>query len=417
MRRVMNSLVGGTTNRTLAILLTAVWLFLPLAAANSGIAAAQVATATASRLGGDHKRTRFIMDLDREVPFRVFALADPYRIIVDLPQIAFHLPADAGQKGRGLITAYRYGLLAVGKSRIVLDADRPVTIDKSFVLPPQEGQPARLVIDLTVTDRATFQRQIARQLKPAQQKVAALPFSPTAPKDHSAPPVVVIDPGHGGIDAGALGPDGVQEKDLVLAFAMTLKEMLEKTAKYKVLLTRSEDVFLPLSERVDIARHAQADLFISVHADKFHASNVRGATVYTLSEEASDAEAAALAQKENKADIIAGLDLAEEPGEVTDILIDLARRETKNFSVHLARTMVRSMRGTFKLNKNPHRSAGFRVLTAPDVPSVLLELGYVSNDRDVRDLASDKWREQAAQSVLESVEAYFATRFAGSTAN
>ena len=376
--------------------------------------AGPAAIATDSRLGGDEKRTRFIMDMNRDIPFRVFALADPHRIIVDMPEVDFQLPPTAGQNGRGLVSAYRYGLLAVGKSRIVLDVSAPVLIDKAFVLPAQDGQPARLVIDLVSTDRVTFLDHIAHQAKPVapRQKETSLRLAMPGDPDDDPARVVVIDPGHGGIDTGAISPDGSFEKDIVLAFSEALKEKLEKAGGYKVLLTRDGDTFLSLDDRVEFGRRNRADLFISIHADKFHEPSVRGATIYTLSEDASDAEAAALAAKENKADVIAGIDLAAEPVEVTDILIDLARRETKNFSVSLARGMVGALQDSIQLNKNPHRSAGFRVLTAPDVPSILLELGYVSNESDVRDLVSTEWRENAAGAMVEAVRRYFESRSA-----
>jgi len=353
-------------------------------------------------------RTRFVVDLDREVPFHVFALADPYRVIIDLPQIDFRLPASTGQSGRGLVSAYRYGLFAVGKSRIVLDIDSPVRIDKAFALAPEAGQPARLVVDLVATSREAFLQEMARLQDvraPASPADAALGLH----HGESHELVIVIDPGHGGIDGGAVGPDGVLEKDLVLEFARTLKSFLQEAGRYRVLLTRDDDIFLSLRERVDFARRNGAHLFISVHADKFSGQSVGGATVYTVSERASDAEAAALAAKENKADLIAGLDLEDEPDEVSDILIDLARRETKNFSVRFAKGLVASLNGSIRLNKNPHRYAGFRVLKAPDVPSVLIELGYISNSNDVRELSSSAWRTRAADAIARALKRYFAS--------
>jgi len=387
------------------------WIAPPAAVAQDRQA---VATAHASRLGGDAKRTRFVVDLDREVAFRVFALADPYRVIIDLPEIDFRLPQGTGQTSRGLVSAYRFGLIAVGKSRIVLDAQAPALIDKAFVLPPQDGQPARLVVDLVAASREAFMAEVARLQEP---RAPAPPAEETLTLRKSDPDhrVIVIDPGHGGIDSGAVGHDGVLEKDLVLEFARTLKAHLEKSGRYQVLLTRNEDIFLPLRERVAFARRNGATLFMSIHADKFNSDTVRGATVYTVSENASDAEAAALAAKENKADLIAGLDLDDEPDEVTDILIDLAQRETKNFSVRLARSLVAGLRDQVRLNKNPHRFAGFRILKAPDVPSVLIELGYVSNSRDVRELSSSTWRDRAAAAIAQALNSYLETRFAGAS--
>lgn len=408
MHRSWNDIGGGFGRAALLAGLLLLPLAAPAPAQQAG--ASNLAAATDSRLGGDHKRTRFVVDLDREVPFRVFALADPYRVIVDLPQLTFQFKPGTGQAGRGLISAYRYGLLAFGKSRIVLDADRPVAIDKAFVLPAQDGQPSRLVVDMVATTREAFLKERAREQK--QRPQAAAEAVPAVRKHDADELVIVIDPGHGGIDSGAVSPDGTEEKEIVLAFANSLRERLQATGRFKILMTRDSDVFLPLRQRVAFARENGASLFISIHADKFHQANVRGATVYTLSERASDAEAAALASKENKADVIAGIDLADEPNEVSDILIDLARRETKNFSVRFAKTLVGEMNGEVQLNKNPHRFAGFRVLTAADVPSVLLEIGYVSNSKDVRALTSASWRSRATAAIHVAVNKFFGLKFA-----
>jgi len=386
----------------------------PNAAPPAVPAAGSTPVATDARLGGDARHTRFVMQVDREVPFRVFALADPYRVIIDLPQIAFRLPDGAGRVGHGLVGAFRFGLIAVGKSRIVLDASSPVLIERAFVLPPENGQPARLAVDLVATDRATFMSEQDRLSNP---RPPAGPSTDGAGNGGNAPRkklIVVIDAGHGGGDPGAVARDGTREKDIVLGFARALRADLNGRGHYKVQMTRDEDVFLPLRERVAFARRNGASLFISVHADSLNSSSVRGATVYTLSERASDKEAAALATKENKSDIISGLDLVDEPDEVTDILIDLAQRETKNFSVRFAKHLVSAMStGRMRLNHNPHRFAGFRVLKAPDVPSVLVELGYMSNSSDVREMSSERWRKRAAASIGAALDAYFATRMSG----
>jgi N-acetylmuramoyl-L-alanine amidase len=225
-------------------------------------------------------------------------------------------------------------------------------------------------------------------------------------------PVVVIDAGHGGIDHGTQAPSGENEKDIVLDFAKALRERIEKAGKYRVVMTRSDDTFIPLAERVKIARQHKAALFLSVHADALPRGegDAQGATVYTLSDTASDAEAAKLAEAENRADLIAGINLTEEPAEVADILIDLARRETKTFSNRFARTLVKEMKTVARLHKHPLKSAGFRVLKAPDVPSVLLELGYVSNKEDLQLLVSDSWRSRTVGSVAQAVELFFGKR-------
>lgn len=369
-------------------------------------------TATGVRIGGDDKQTRFVMDLDRKVELAAFTLANPYRVIVDLPQVTFHLPQDAGEKGRGLIKGFRYGLIMPGGSRIVLDAKGPVKIEKAFAIPAAEGQPARLVLDLAATDRESFLRTIALENRSARTPKRA----PVAVKPDADPrPMVVIDPGHGGIDNGTHGAGGVSEKDVVLAFAKDLQAKLEATGKYRVLMTRSDDSFIALTERVRFARSHSAALFISIHADALpkREGQAEGATVYTLSEHASDAEAARLADDENKADVIAGVDLSAEPDDVANILVDLAQRETKTFSLQFAKAVVNDLKAVARLHKRPMKSAGFVVLKAPDVPSVLVELGYMSDKDDLGHLTSDAWRQRTSGALAKAVDEFFGPRLAG----
>jgi N-acetylmuramoyl-L-alanine amidase len=327
--------------------------------------------ATDTRLGGDENQTRFVMDLTRRVELRAFALADPYRVVVDLPQVTFKLPPNAGQAGRGLIKAFRFGLVMAGGSRIVLDLARPLRIPS--------------------------------------------PRPPAPVNKGDTRPVVVVDPGHGGVDWGTQAK-GITEKAIVLEFSLILRDLLEKTGKYRVVMTRSDDTFVPLGERVQFARERQAALFISIHADALRRSEgeAQGATVYTLSETASDAEAARLAENENRADVIAGIDLSREPGDVADILIDLAQRETKTFSTHFAKNLVGELKNVARLHKFPLKSAGFKVLKAPDVPSVLLELGYVSSAADLKLLTSRAWQTRTASSIVQAIDTFFSTRLAGS---
>ena len=374
----------------------------------------QEVVASDLRIGGDDKQTRFVVDLNRKIDFAAFTLADPYRVVVDLPQVNFKLPAKAGTQSRGLIKAFRYGLIMQGGSRIVLDAKGPVRIEKAFVLDAAEGQPARLVLDLAAIDRAAFMRNISLQTRPAHN-TGAKPSEPSVKADGDARPLVVVDPGHGGIDNGTKGSGGELEKDIVLAFSQALREKLESGGKYRVAMTRVDDSFIQLSERVRFARTRGAALFISVHADALPRKEglAEGATVYTLSETASDAEAARLAEAENKADVIAGVDLTAEPNDVANILVDLAQRETKTFSMQFARTVVDEFKSAARMHKHPLKSAGFKVLTAPDVPSVLIELGYMSTKDDLKQLNSPVWRARTAQAVVKAVEAFFTPRVAG----
>jgi N-acetylmuramoyl-L-alanine amidase len=334
------------------------------------------------------------------------------------------LPAGVGEASRGLVKAFRYGLVMPGGSRIVMDLKRPAKIDKAYVVEAENGQLPKLIVELIATDRASFMQAIAvenrKAMATAPDKTAAAVAAAIASSSsnnnnsnsNDTRPVVVIDPGHGGIDEGAQTETGVNEKTIVLDFAKALRVRIEKAGKYRVVMTRDDDTFIPLADRVKIARQHKAALFLSVHADSLPGGqgDAQGATIYTLSDTASDEEAAKLAEAENRADAIAGINLTEEPADVADILIDLARRETKTFSNRFARTLVKEMKQVARIHKNPLKSAGFRVLKAPDVPSVLLELGYVSNKDDYQLLVSDSWRSRTVGSVAQAVELFFGKR-------
>jgi N-acetylmuramoyl-L-alanine amidase len=383
---------------------------MPLPAIGDG-----VPVATDARLAGDDKQTRLVIDLSQKIDVRAFTIADPYRVVVDIPQVSFQFPPRTGEHSRGVIKAFRFGLVMKGRSRIVIDVTGPVRVTRAFVLDPAEGQPARLVLDVSPVDRETFLRAAAIDNRLPRLLEPPTPHDDPAKSAGDTRPVVVLDPGHGGIDTGTHAPSGEHEKNLVLAFATTLRDKLEKTGKYRVVMTRSDDTFVQLADRVRFARAQQAQLFISIHCDALARGGgaADGATVYTLSDQASDAEAQRLADAENRADIIAGVNLADEPGDIADILIDLAQRETKSFSSAFARSVVNEFKNAARLHKNPLRSAGFRVLKAPDVPSVLIELGYVSNAADLKQLISDQWRSRTSEAVTQAVHTYFTTRFAG----
>jgi N-acetylmuramoyl-L-alanine amidase len=372
-----------------------------------------IPVASDARLGGDESQTRFVMDLSHKIDLHVFTLADPYRVVVDIPQVTFRLPAKAGETGRGLIKAYRFGLVMAGGSRIVIDLVKPARVEKSFVVDSTDSAPARLVLELLASDRESFLRKIA--LDQRFLRTQAPPLREQQSSSGDARPLIVLDPGHGGIDTGTKGPNGQMEKDIVLDFAKRLREKIEAAGKYRVLLTRSDDTFVPLAERVRFAREASAALFISIHADSLprREGDTQGATVYTLSETATDPAAARLAEQENRADVIAGVDLKEQPDDVAGILIDLAQRETKTFSVQFANKLVGTIKQTARLHKDPIKSAGFRVLRAPDVPSVLVELGYVSNKEDLQSLSSDSWRDRTANAMASAVDGYFSAHLAG----
>src|SRR6516164_4936893 len=395
------------------VLLAAIGLTARAPAAPATVPADSFPVATDARLGGDETQTRFILDLTRKIDLHVFTLADPDRVVVDISQVAFRLPSKAGETGRGLIKAFRFGLVMPGGSRIVIDLVKPARVDKALVVDPADGAPARLVLELAATERENFLRKIALDQRFAHTQPP--PSREQQPSSGDARPLVVLDPGHGGIDTGTKGPNGQTEKDIVLDFAKRLEEKIETAGKYRVLLTRSEDSFVPLAERVRFAREAGAALFISIHADSLphREGDAQGATVYTLSETATDPAAARLAEQENRADVIAGVDLKEQPEDVAGILIDLAQRETKTFSVQFAQKLIGTIKQTTRLHKEPLKSAGFRVLRAPDVPSILVELGYVSNKEDLQSLSSDSWRDHTANAMASAVDGYFSAHAGG----
>jgi N-acetylmuramoyl-L-alanine amidase len=379
--------------------------------------AGEFPVATDVRLGGDDAQTRFVVDLSQKIDVRAFALANPYRVVIDMPQVAFQFRPKTGESGRGLVKAFRFGLVMPGGSRMVLDLAAPARIDKVFVLDAVNDQPARLVLDLAAIDREGFMRMVALESRlPEARRIEAPPESKSA---NDPRPLITIDPGHGGIDNGTRAASGEMEKTIVLDFALLLRDKIEKTGKYRVAMTRTDDSFVPLAERVAFARARQAALFISVHADALARGegDAQGATVYTLSERASDARAARVAAAENQADVIAGLDLSSEPKDVAGILIDLARRETKTFSVQFAQTLVSSMRSAARLHHHPLKSAAFVVLKAPDIPSVLVELGFVTNKADIQSLVSQEWRERTADAMVQAVDSFFSTRLAGEGPN
>lgn len=360
-----------------------------------------------ARIAGDDARTRVVVEFDRKPDFSLHYVADPVRVVVDLPETAFGLKADSLEP-RGLFDAIRYGGMGAGSSRIVLSAKGPVAVTHAEVIAEEGGKGYRLVLDAERVDQTRFDALLGEQ-----QWTGSVAATKTdrpvavAPTKEGGPFIIAIDAGHGGIDTGALaGETKTEEKHVTLAFAQDLVEALNKGAGIEAFLTRDKDVFLSLPQRVQIARNKGANLFISLHADALRQKDIRGATVYTISDKASDHLAAGLAARENLSDEIAGVPLQSEPAEVADILIDLTRRETQAFSVNMARAVVSSFEGQINLINNPHRFAGFRVLQAPDVPSILLELGFLSNKEDEKLLLDPVWRKKVSERLAVAVQRY-----------
>ena len=384
-------------------------------------AAAKDALATAVRISGDAQQTQFEVDLSKAVGFTVDVLPDPYRVVIDIAGLNFDLPPGIGQKGQGLISSFRYGIVDEGKSRIVLDTTGPVLIDNSQAQPGKGKKLAHLVVNLLAASPENFSETFAKDhgtetdlstatiLKP----LATPPEKPALAETPSElRKVIVIDPGHGGIDPGAISPSKTLEKDVVLKYGLALRKELEKSGRYKVVMTRVDDTFVRLEKRVEFARENKADLFIAIHADTVHGQQARGVTVYTVSDQASDAEAEALAQKENRADIIAGMDLATESKDVANILINLAQRESRNRSMAFSKKAVTELKNVTAFTGKPIRSAAFVVLKAPDVPSVLIELGYLSSKQDEALLTSADWHKRMAAGMAKAIDQFFSPAIA-----
>lgn len=366
------------------------------------------------KMAGDATHMRIVMNVDREPEVKWFLLRGPHRMVIDLPATKFMLDAK-DVEARGLVKRVGYGVIDAGMSRLVLTGKGPFTVDRFDIIKNEDAEGYRIIADISAASERAFDEALSVQAQTTGSTVSAdksdrVGAGAAVAERH--PFTIVIDPGHGGIDGGAESAGGTIEKNVTLAFANELREKLAATGKYALFLTREGDEFLRLDDRVRIARQHEADLFISIHADTINLKGIRGATVYTVSDKASDAEAKALADRENLSDQLAGIEIENDSPEVTDILIDLIRRETHSFSMGFANALVGQLSSSVGLINNPHRYAGFRVLKAPDVPSVLIELGYLSNPKDEALLLDPDWRAKAAGSIAKAV-ALFASAKTG----
>lgn len=369
---------------------------------------------SAARVGVHPDATRLVFEIDQSVPYKIFTLADPFRVVIDFPEISWKVPQKRMRASVGLVSGFRFGLFQPGNSRVVVDINTPAVIAKHFVIPPKKGKPVRLVLDLKPATRTAFFEapRSVESKKWSKRKKQPSPARRAVKKGDSGDKrrVVILDPGHGGVDPGTVGVTGSYEKHITLAVAKAVKKELERSGRYRVVLTRKRDIYVRLRDRFEIAHRNNAELFISLHADSISSRKIRGGSIYTLSDKASDKEAEDLAKKENKSDIIAGADLSGYASEVSRVLIDLAQNDTNRESWHFGKMLIRELKKDIKLLRTSHRYAGFAVLKSPNVPSALIELGYLSNRIDEKNLKNPRYRKAIGGAILRAADRYFARK-------
>lgn len=357
-------------------------------------------------------RARLIIDLSGPTEFAIATLSEPDRIAIDVKAFEVKILAPADVAGEGLVSDYSVAMAERGRARTTLTLAQPALVQQAYILDAVADQPARLVVDIIPTTPEAFALRAAADLAASLANRGVVPeTASTEPGTHvtvtDIRPLVVLDPGHGGIDNGASTPNGVHEKDIVLTFALQLQKVLIDTGKFDVALTREDDTYLSLDERVDLARQNKADIFISLHADSFQQPEIRGASVYTRDENATDVLDKVLADGENRYDIVAGFAVPQSEPVVMDILIDLMRREMRKSSFLAAQAIVHQLEPSVTLRRFPVRQADFFVLQAPDVPSVLVELGFLSNAADIANLQKSDWRDRTVDALARGIADYF----------
>jgi N-acetylmuramoyl-L-alanine amidase len=399
--------------QAMALLAAVLW---PAIAAATGIV-------TAARVVESEQGLRFEMEMTRTVEAKVSVLGNPYRVVVDLPTMEFRVPQGTGLQSTGFVKEFRYGLVGTDRARVVFDLDSPTLAGKPRVT-AGVGETVLFSLDLSPTDKDTFAKLIGKKPKPKKlasaDPVGIVP-KPKPADPRQAKPLIVIDAGHGGPDSGAVSPGGQLEKNLVLAIAKALRDQLNKSGRYKVHLTRDKDVFIPLKGRVDIAQKRHADLFVSIHADSTARGRrwqpTSGGTVYTRANRATDEQSRLLALKENAADAMAGEDRDEgEDDAVSSFGVDLARQETTGLTKVLAESLVGILEANVPMTDKAHREAAFYVLRSPEVPSVLIETGYMNNKKDAGNLTSPEWRQAMAEAIAKGIDEFFSARDSGMAA-
>lgn len=441
------------------LLFLALVLSAPADFANPAAALAQteLPKVLAARVSTTPERGRLVIDLSTTTPYAIVALDNPQRIAVDVRAASVDIAQPQAVSGTGIIAGFTTSMAEDGRARAELTLNTPALVQQAYMLDPIDDQPARLVVDLVTTTPSDFKARVAADLASARARAgtseadvtetaasasatpseanagssaasadpsapaqltadaapatakgpapaATTPLAPTAPGSR---PLIVIDPGHGGIDNGASGPGGIHEKDITLAVALELRDLLVKSGQFDVAMTREDDTYLSLNERVNLARQNKADLFISLHADTFQESDIRGASIYTRDERATDILDKVLADGENRADIVAGYLPPDPKPQVVSVLVDLMRRQVRQQAYLAAQDVIAAMQPSVALRRFPLRQADFFVLQAPDIPSMLIELGFLSNSADINNLENATWRDKVVNAIAGGVEAYF----------
>ncbi|WP_417239740.1 N-acetylmuramoyl-L-alanine amidase [Celeribacter halophilus] len=373
-----------------------------VSASAQGMTALARADSSASALVDQGDSIEMMLRLSQPVPFRIFTLDDPRRMVVDFAEVDWTgFDTEAFNTSRG-ITGLRVGGFTPGWSRMVLDLAQPYALVHAEMSRDDSGAVLTLNLDPTASDEFALTAGTppdARLVRRASQDA-----EPSVPprKIGEGPLRVVLDPGHGGIDPGA-ERDGVQEKTLTLTFARELQDVLNRAGGFEVTLTRTEDVFVPLETRLTLAREAGGDVFISIHADAIAEGRAEGATIYTLAARSSDAASQKLAERHDRADLLAGVDLTGQDDVIASVLMDMARTETTPRTDRLADTLVTYLEESVGMHKRPRLEAGFSVLKAPDMPSVLIELGFLSSAKDRAKLVDPAWRMKAAWAIRDAL--------------
>ncbi len=390
---------GAAMRLVLALFLSLVSVILP-ARAQELTALARL-DPSASRLVAEGPGLRLDLALSQPVPWRVRVLDNPPRLILDTREVDWTGVETLARPAP--VVALRGGPFRSGWSRLVIELAGPMLADRTAMETAAAGATVSLHLAPAAPD--AFAREAARP-EPADWALPAAADLPPAPARGDGPVVVVLDPGHGGIDPGA-ERDGRKEADLVLSFARELKELLLRDGRFRVVMTREDDVFVPLETRISVARKAGAHVFLSLHADAISEGEAQGATVYTLSDEASDAASAALAERHDRDDLLAGVDLSGQDDVVAGILMDMARTETEPRTARLAAALVTAVKAAkIRMHRHPHQEAGFSVLKSPDIPSVLLELGFLSSARDLKRLTDPEWRARMTAALRDGLVAW-----------